>query len=71
MMRRQCWVSWHTTSIYRVGLNWRCNRPVGVDPIVNYTLACRIGYNKPTAFASAPNFFGMRRCFKPLPIVQP
>jgi hypothetical protein len=68
-MRAQCWASWHTVNIYRVGVHWRCNRPFGVDPIVNYNAACKRAYHNATAFAGAPNAFGMRRCFRPLPLV--
>jgi hypothetical protein len=70
-MRAHCWSVWHTFSIYKVGLNWRCNRPVGFDPVVNYNAACKKAYNKPTAFASGPNALGMRRCYRPFPIVSP
>lgn len=71
-MRSWCWSAYGTFAVKKVGLNWFCNRPIGFDPVVNYTAACKKAYGNPTAFAGGPLLsFALRRCFKPLPFVAP
>jgi len=71
-MRSWCWSTYGTFAVKKVGLNWFCNRPIGFDPVVNYTAACKKAYGNPTAFAGGPLLgLALRRCFKPLIFVAP